>query len=64
MNSDKLISIGFKPYYNHLDAIYDLKQQFENKFKPELLIELRIEKKKINNKMIFNLKSQNYDVNN
>tara|TARA_A100001011_G_C14309045_1_gene844613 strand:- start:2368 stop:3306 length:939 start_codon:yes stop_codon:yes gene_type:complete len=37
MNSDKLISIGFKPYYNHLDAIYDLKQQFENKFKPGII---------------------------
>lgn len=35
MNSDKLLSIGFKPKYNFRDAIKDLKYQFENGFKPK-----------------------------
>ena len=34
MNSDKLLKIGFKPKYNFKNAIKDLKDQFENGFKP------------------------------
>lgn len=34
MNSDKLIQTGFKPKYNFIDAIIDLKNNFENGFKP------------------------------
>lgn len=34
MNSEKLLNTGFKPKYNFIDAIYDLKQNFEKGFKP------------------------------
>ena len=34
MNSEKLIKSGFKPKHNFKDAIFDLKNSFENGFKP------------------------------
>ena len=34
MNADKLIKVGFRPSYNHVDAIIDLKKKFDNGFKP------------------------------
>ncbi len=36
MNSDKLIKIGFRQMYNHIDAINDLKKMFDKGFKPSL----------------------------
>jgi len=34
MNSDKLLSVGFKQKFNHIDAIIDLKNKFQSGFKP------------------------------
>ena len=34
MNSDKLIKVGFKQKYNHLNAIIDLKERFKSGFIP------------------------------
>jgi nucleoside-diphosphate-sugar epimerase len=34
MNSDKLIRVGFKQKYHHINAIIDLKKKFQSGFKP------------------------------
>ena len=34
MNADKLIKIGFKQKYNHIDAIVDLNKKFNSGFVP------------------------------
>ena len=36
INSDKITSSGFEPKYNSLDAILDLKKEFDNGFKPSI----------------------------
>ena len=36
INSDKIISNGFEPKYSSLDAILDLKKEFDNGFKPSI----------------------------
>ena len=37
IDSSKLIKLGFKPLYNHIDAAKDLKFAFQKKFKPSLI---------------------------
>ena len=34
INSDKILRAGFRPKFNSIDAIYDLKNIFDNNFKP------------------------------
>ena len=34
INSDKILNSGFKPQFNSIDAIYELKNLFDNNFKP------------------------------
>ena len=34
INSDKILRVGFRPEFNSADAIYDLKNIFDNNFKP------------------------------
>ena len=37
INSDKILKAGFKPEFDSMDAIYELKNIFDNNFKPSMI---------------------------